>query len=39
MALGWTYKIDKRSGVNVMTWNNKKAKVDIREWDEKHEKM
>ena len=25
--------------VNVMTWNNKKAKVDIREWDEKHEKM
>jgi hypothetical protein len=25
--------------VNVMTWNNKKPKVDIREWDEKHEKM
>ena len=25
--------------VNVMTWNNKKAKVDIREWDEKHEQM
>ena len=25
--------------VNVMTWNNKKAKIDIREWDEKHEQM
>ena len=25
--------------VNVMTWNNRKAKVDIREWDEKHEQM
>jgi len=25
--------------VNVMTWNNKKSKVDIREWDEKHEQM
>ena len=25
--------------VNLMTWNNKKAKVDIREWDEKHEQM
>ena len=25
--------------VNIMTWNNKKAKVDIREWDEKHEQM
>lgn len=25
--------------VNVMTWNNKKAKVDIREWDDKHEQM
>lgn len=25
--------------INVMTWNNKKAKVDIREWDEKHEQM
>lgn len=25
--------------VNVMVWNNKKPKVDIREWDEKHEKM
>ena len=30
---GWTRE------VNVMTWNNKKPKVDIREWDEKHEKM
>ncbi|MBE6068790.1 MAG: hypothetical protein E7211_14005 [Clostridium lundense] len=25
--------------VNVMTWNKKKPKVDIREWDENHEKM
>jgi len=25
--------------INVMTWNNKKAKVDIREWDDKHEQM
>lgn len=25
--------------VNVMTWNNKKPKVDIREWDEEHGKM
>lgn len=25
--------------INLMTWNNKKPKVDIREWDEKHEKM
>ncbi len=32
-AKGW------KREVNVMTWNNKKAKVDIREWDEKHEKM
>ena len=32
-AKGW------KREVNVMTWNNKKAKVDIREWDENHEKM
>ena len=32
-AKGW------KREVNVMTWNNKKAKVDIREWDEKHEQM
>ena len=25
--------------INVMIWNNKKAKVDIREWDDKHEQM
>lgn len=32
-AKGW------KREVNIMTWNNKKAKVDIREWDEKHEQM
>lgn len=32
-AKGW------KREVNVMTWNNKKAKIDIREWDEKHEQM
>lgn len=32
-AKGW------KREVNVMTWNKKKAKVDIREWDEKHEQM
>jgi hypothetical protein len=32
-AKGW------KREVNVMTWNNKKAKVDIREWDENHEQM
>ena len=25
--------------VNVICWNNKTAKVDIREWDENHENM
>lgn len=25
--------------MNVVIWNKKKPKVDIREWDEKHEKM
>ena len=32
-AKGWNRE------VNLMTWNNKKVKVDIREWDEKHEQM
>ena len=32
-AKGW------KREVNVMTWNNKKEKVDIREWDEAHEQM
>jgi len=32
-AKGW------KREVNVMTWNNKKPKIDIREWDEKHEQM
>lgn len=30
---GWTKEI------NVVSWNNRKPKVDIREWDETHEKM
>lgn len=25
--------------VNIMSWNGRKAKIDIRDWDEKHEKM
>lgn len=25
--------------VNLMSWNGRKAKIDIRDWDEKHEKM
>lgn len=25
--------------VNVVSWNDRKAKIDIRDWDEKHEKM
>lgn len=25
--------------VNVMSWSGRKAKIDIRDWDEKHEKM
>lgn len=32
-AKGW------KREVNLMTWNKKKPKVDIREWDEKHEQM
>ena len=30
---GWTKE------VNVVSWNNRKPKLDIREWDENHEKM
>lgn len=30
---GWTKEI------NVVSWNNRKPKIDIREWDEIHEKM
>lgn len=25
--------------VNIISWNDRKAKVDIRDWDEDHEKM
>lgn len=25
--------------VNIMSWNGRKAKIDIRDWDENHEKM
>ncbi|MEY8763884.1 MULTISPECIES: YdbC family protein [Clostridium] len=25
--------------VNVMSWNGRKAKMDIRDWDENHQKM
>ncbi|MCI6152740.1 YdbC family protein [Fusobacterium perfoetens] len=25
--------------VNIISWNGRKAKVDIRDWDENHEKM
>ena len=32
-AKGWNRE------VNLMTWNNKKVKIDIREWDENHEQM
>ncbi len=30
---GWTKE------VNIVSWNNRKPKLDIREWDENHEKM
>jgi hypothetical protein len=30
---GWTKE------VNIISWNNRKPKVDIRDWDEAHEKM
>lgn len=30
---GWTKE------VNMVSWNDRKPKLDIREWDETHEKM
>jgi len=30
---GWTKEL------NLVSWNNRTAKADIREWDEDHEKM
>lgn len=32
-AKGWTKE------VNIVSWNNRKPKVDLREWDENHEQM
>lgn len=32
-AKGW------KKEVNLISWNSRKAKVDIRDWDEEHEKM
>ncbi len=32
-AKGW------KKEVNLISWNDRPAKIDIREWDEKHEKM
>lgn len=32
-AKGWTKEL------NQVSWNNRPAKFDIREWDESHEKM
>jgi len=32
-AKGWTKEI------NLISWNDRPAKYDIREWDENHEKM
>ena len=32
-AKGWTKEI------NIVSWNNRKPKADIREWDENHEQM
>ncbi|MDS0526196.1 PC4/YdbC family ssDNA-binding protein [Clostridium sp. SHJSY1] len=32
-AKGW------KKEVNLISWNNRKPKIDIREWDENHEKM
>jgi hypothetical protein len=32
-AKGWTKE------VNIVSWNQRKPKLDIREWDENHEKM
>lgn len=25
--------------INLVSWNGRKAKIDIRDWDENHEKM
>lgn len=25
--------------INIISWNSRKAKVDIRDWDENHQKM
>jgi hypothetical protein len=30
---GWTKEL------NLVSWNSRKAKADIREWDEEHQKM
>ena len=32
-AKGW------KKEINLISWNSRKAKVDIRDWDEEHEKM
>lgn len=32
-AKGWTKE------VNIMSWNGRNAKIDIRDWDESHVKM
>lgn len=32
-AKGW------KREVNIMSWNERKAKIDIRDWDESHVKM
>ncbi len=32
-AKGWTKE------VNLVSWNDRKPKIDIRDWDETHEKM
>lgn len=32
-AKGW------RKEVNIVSWNDRKPKLDIREWDEQHDKM
>ena len=32
-AKGW------KKEINLISWNSRKAKIDIRDWDEDHEKM
>lgn len=32
-AKGW------KKEINIMSWNGRKAKIDIRDWDETHSKM